>query len=156
VSLYLFCFRLWLTCHLLQACCSCRLYLLQFAGGWGCITPTYSSRLCLFRVLSGTCPSPFLWYGVLPACYSCSPCLFRVCVGNFASLILWQSMLHISRCCKPSLPQNCWWGSPSPPSLADLFIIHSCGCLPLLFWSSRHPVLFAICLFQFFVYDSVF
>jgi hypothetical protein len=50
VNLYLLCFRLCLTCHLLPAGCCCKLYLLQFAVCGG-VTPTYSSGLCLFRVL---------------------------------------------------------------------------------------------------------
>jgi hypothetical protein len=108
VNLYLLCFRLQLTCHLLPASCCFRLFLLQFTEG--AFTPTYCSRLCLFRVLSGTCLSPFLQCGVLPACYSCSPCLFKICVGNFPSPTLQQSVLHVSQCCKPSSPKAHWGG----------------------------------------------
>jgi hypothetical protein len=153
VTHYLLCFRLQLTCHLLPAGCCCRLYLLQFAGK--AITPTYSSRLCLFRVLSGICPSPFLQCGALPACYSCSPCLFRVCMGNFPSLTLRWSMPHISHCYKPCPPQAHWQESTNPPSPVGLFIYSLHRCLPLLLQSSRRPAHFAMCLFQFFVY-SVF
>jgi hypothetical protein len=49
----------------------------------GAITTTYSSRLCLFGVLPGTCPTRFLLCRVLWTCYSCRPCLFTVLTGNF-------------------------------------------------------------------------
>jgi hypothetical protein len=136
VNLYLFCFRLQLTCYVLPAACCCRLYLLQFAGD--AVTPTYSSRLYLFRVLLGTCPLPFLQCGVFPALYSPSAHLFRVCVGNLPSPTLRWSMLNVSHCHKPSPPKVCWQGSPNPPSLAGLFIYSLCGCLPFLLQCSRH------------------
>jgi hypothetical protein len=139
VNLYLFCFRLQLTCYVLPAACCCRLYLLQFAGD--AVTPTYSSRLYLFRVLLGTCPLPFLQCGVFPALYSPSAHLFRVCVGNLPSPTLRWSMLNVSHCHKPSPPKVCWQGSPNPPSLAGLFIYSSQGTPP-------HPT---TCLFQFFI-----
>jgi hypothetical protein len=148
------CFRLRLPCHLLPAAAAAGFIYCSLLGG--AITPTYSSKLCLFRVLSGTCPSPFLQCVVLPACYSCSTYLFRVHIVNFPSPTLWQSIPHVSQHCKPSSPKAHWGVPPNPPSQAGFFIYISWGCLPLLLWSSKSPALFATCLFQFSIYYSVF
>jgi hypothetical protein len=56
-------------------------------------TLTYPCRLCLFRVLLGTCPFCFLQYTALPACCNCSLFLFRVHLGKCPSPTLHSSGL---------------------------------------------------------------
>jgi hypothetical protein len=147
-----------LLAHLPPTASRLPLQALFIAVCWGeGITPTSSNRLCLFRVLLSTCPSPFLQCGVLTACYSCSPCLFRVCVGEFP----FPHSLVECVICQPLLqtlptPSSLAGGSPNPLSPAGLFIYSLYRCLPLLLQSSGHPALFATCLFQFFVCYSVF
>jgi hypothetical protein len=89
----------------------------------GALTPTYSSRLYLFRVLLGACPSPFLQSRVLPACYSCSAYLFSIQSGN-CPLLCYTSATVASL-------KTCWGEPPNLPTLAGLFIYSLCRCLPL-------------------------
>jgi hypothetical protein len=89
----------------------------------GALTPTYSSRLYLFRVLLGACPSPFLQSRVLPACYSCSAYLFSIQSGN-CPLLCYTSATVASL-------KTCWGEPPNLPTLAGLFIYSLCRCLLL-------------------------
>jgi hypothetical protein len=116
----------------------------------GAVTSTCSSRLYLFKVLLSACPSTFLQYGVLPACYS-----FRICEGNFLptpSSGVFHTSATVGNLAHPKLAggshQTCLL------LLACLFSLR--GCLPLLLQTSRCRALFAMCLFQFFVYYSGF
>jgi hypothetical protein len=72
---------------------------LKFTGRTA--TPTFSSRLCLFRVLMGACPYPLLRWRVLQAGCSCRLYLLKVCMGDCPSSLLWStqgappSLLHV-------------------------------------------------------------
>jgi hypothetical protein len=130
VNCYLPCFRLQLICCLLPARYCCRLCLkftwfpappllsggepcrpatvagfiyLKFVGPQepGAATPTFSGRLCLFKVSMGDCPSPLLLWRVLQAGYCGRLCLFKICLENCPSHLLWcalgtpPSLLHV-------------------------------------------------------------
>jgi hypothetical protein len=71
---------------------------LKFAGK--AVRPTYFSRLCLFKVGVGACPSPLLQWRVLHV-YCCRLCVFKV---------------HAVDC----TPLQCVLGTP-PPLLHVLF-----------------------------------
>jgi hypothetical protein len=132
-----------------QLCC--RLYLLQFTGGSHHIH--LLCRFCLFRVLPGTCPSPFLQCRVLQACYSCSPCYLEfmwvtalppLSSGVCHTSTTVASLVHSEFAGESRQTHLLWQGC--------LFKVHTGACPSPFLWSSRHPTVFATCPFQFLVF----
>jgi hypothetical protein len=100
----------------------------------------------LFRICAGSCPSSFLWCGVLQACYSCRPCLFSVCVGNCPSLSLGRA--SCTSATVASLPHpKLAGGSHQTHLLRKACLFKVCwSAFPSLFlWSAQGALTFLLC-----------
>jgi hypothetical protein len=132
VNLYLLCFRLQLTCHLLSATVAS---LLHSKFSEGDHQTHLFQQACLFRAHVGKCPSPTLQWSVPHVSYGCKPSpLQALCEGAtkstfFSRLIYLQFM----------------WGCTSPPFSGAQGAPPSLLCL-----------LFSCLLFSFFLFVFCF